>query len=68
MQKETNLNTIVNRALELNTIEGFRLGIILKMNLKKNQIWVDYADSPYDYPVLAKLGTPWIGSEELVMF
>ncbi|MCG8333995.1 MAG: hypothetical protein MJE63_05730 [Proteobacteria bacterium] len=68
MQKETNLLTIVNQTKELKEISGYRLGTIVKMDLNKSLIWVDYADNPYTHPVLAKLGTPWIGSDELTMF
>lgn len=68
MQKETSLNTIVTQTKERKQLEGYRLGVIQKMELKKNRIWVDYPDNPYDHPVPAQLGTPWIGSEELIMF
>jgi len=62
------LNTILTRTNELEPIEGFRLGTIVKMELEQNRIWVDYDGNPSEKPHLARLGTPWITSEELNLF
>jgi hypothetical protein len=62
------LKSIVSQTKELERIDSYRLGTIVKVDLEKNGIWIDYKDNPLKKPVLAKLGTPWVGSEELTFF
>jgi hypothetical protein len=62
------LNQIVTRTKALERIESFRLGSIVKTVVEKNQIWIDFDENPFRKPILAKLGSPWISSDELKLF
>lgn len=68
MHEETSLTKIVDQSIELSGIQGYRLGTIVTIDITKNSIWVDFPDNPFNKPILAQLGTPWISSDELTMF
>ena len=62
------LKCVVSQTKELEKIESFRLGTIIKMDLEKNCIWIDFEENPSTKPLLAKLGTPWVSDDELNLF
>ncbi|MCG8337344.1 MAG: hypothetical protein MJE63_22815, partial [Proteobacteria bacterium] len=65
MNTETKTIDAISPEKEVCKIKGYRLGTITKMDISTNRIWVDYEDNPFNNAVLARLGTPWICSEEL---
>ena len=67
-KSKTTLNTILSQVKELERIDHFRLGTIVKLDAENNRIWVDYDGNPLEKPVLAALGTPWVNREELTRF
>lgn len=62
------LENILSQTQELERIEPFRLGTLVRIEPEHNRIWVDYTDNPFNRPVLAKLGTPWVTGEDLIQF
>lgn len=62
------LKQIICQTRALEKIEGSRLGKLVKVDLEKNQIWIDYEGNPFSKPLLAKLGTPWVSNDELKLF
>ena len=62
------LKKIICQTTELEKIEGSRSGKVVKVDLEKSQIWIDYEGNPFSKPLIAKLGSPWINWQEFNLF
>lgn len=65
---DTTLNHILQQTRELEPIGTYRLGTIVKLEPNTNQVWIDYEGNPLAKPLPARLGTAWIGYDELNQF